>query len=73
MRDYMEMKRRGKVYLLCKNCSGDADGEKVSGYILDAKDSLRPSSGFSINVAEIRPSSKKRDPVFTPPLLQRIR
>ncbi len=59
----------GKLYVLCKNCDGDIDAGKVSGYILDVKDSIRPVSGFSINVEEIKPFGGKVKSGFRPSAL----
>jgi len=57
----------GKLYILCKNCDGDDD--KVTGYILDVGDAMRPSAEFSINVAEIKPFTGKVKSGFRPSAL----
>jgi hypothetical protein len=59
----------GKLYVLCKNCDGDVDAGKVSGYILDVKDSIYPVSRFSINVEEIKSSGGKVKSFFRPSAL----
>ena len=59
----------GKLYVLCKNCDGDEDADKVSGYILDVKDSIHRVSGFSINVEEIKSFGGKVKPFFRPSAL----
>lgn len=59
----------GKLYVLCKNCDGDINVEKVSGYILDVGDSIHPLSDFSINVAEIKPFGGKVKSGFRPSAL----
>ncbi len=59
----------GMLYVLCKNCEGDAPADKVSGYILQAGDSIKPAGSFSINVAEIKPFSGKVKSGFRPSAL----
>ena len=59
----------GMLYMLCKNCEGDAAADKVSGYILQAGDSIKPAGSFSINVADIKPFSGKVKSGFRPSAL----
>ena len=59
----------GKLYVLCKNCAGDVDADKVSGYILDVRDSIHAVSGFSINAAEIKAFGGKVKSGFRPSAL----
>lgn len=59
----------GMLYMLCKNCQGDAEADKVSGYILQAGDSIKPAGSFSISVAEIKPFSGKVKSGFRPSAL----
>ena len=59
----------GKLYVLCKNCDGDIDADRVSGYILDVGDSIHLLSGFSINVAEIKPFGGRVKSGFRPSAL----
>ncbi|MBC7874214.1 MAG: SdiA-regulated domain-containing protein [Ferruginibacter sp.] len=56
----------GKLYVLCKNCDGDIEADKVSGFILDAGETISVSSVFSINVAEIKPFGGKVKSGFRP-------
>lgn len=49
----------GLLYVICKNCPGDAKGNIVSGYILQAGDSIRQTAEFKIDVATIKPGSGK--------------
>jgi SdiA-regulated len=49
----------GKLYILCKSCIADDKDKKVVGYIYEVRDSVMLSSGFSIDVGEIRSLAKK--------------
>ncbi len=62
------------LYILCKKCRDDDPKKKVSGFILDAGDSIFPAGQFSIDVDQIekvagkikrgfRPSGLARNPI----------
>jgi uncharacterized protein YjiK len=58
-----------KLYVLCKKCQVDDNTKKVSGYILDTKDSLVISSLFSIDVTSLKGFTKKLNPGYKPSAL----
>ena len=61
----------GKLYVLCKKCQADDNTKKVSGYVLDTKDSLVVSSEFSIDVTALKGFTKKLNPGYKPSALAR--
>lgn len=60
-----------KLYVLCKNCNGDKEAKKTSGYILtlDAKGEMRQSEQFSINMKDIEKLAKVDKINFQPSAL----
>jgi SdiA-regulated len=56
----------GKLYIICKNCSVDNDKSGVSGYVIDADDSLRLSGNFKLNVKDVVELDGKAKKSFRP-------
>ncbi|MFT3979264.1 MAG: SdiA-regulated domain-containing protein [Ferruginibacter sp.] len=57
------------LYVLCKNCQGDNGTGKVSGYILQLGDSIKPAGSFSISKTEMQQLSGKSNTDFRPSAL----
>jgi hypothetical protein len=58
-----------KLYVLCKNCESDDNKDFVSGYILQAGDSVYQTGSFSIDVESIKPFTGKVKRGFRPSAL----
>lgn len=55
----MATDNKGNLYVLCKNCKGDKEKESLSGYILNAGDSVQIIGNFQVNVSQIAALSGK--------------
>lgn len=67
---YMDNANRN-LYVLCKNCSGDKEEKKTSGYILsvEPKGQITQNGQFSINVEDIKRLAKVEKMHFQPSAL----
>lgn len=63
----------GKLYLLCKDCAGDQKNNIVSGFILQAGDSIYQSGTFQINVKELKALAGKIKNGFHPSAMAKNR
>ena len=61
----------GKIYVLCKACAIDVSGEKVSGFILNAGNTIQNAGHFSLDVQQIRAMNVKVKKGFQPSALAR--
>ncbi len=59
----------GKLYVICKNCSGDNSKNIVSGYILGMGDSIYQSGTFQVDVDQIKSFTGKVKKGFRPSAL----
>jgi hypothetical protein len=63
--------RTGYLYIICKNCKDDNSKNAVSGFIIQAGDSLFQSGEFSIDVNQIKVSGGKVKRGFRPSAIAR--
>ena len=63
--------RNGKLYVLCKNCTGKEQRETVRGYIFTTDNGIVPAGQFEIDVESIKPFSGNVKKGFRPSGLAR--
>lgn len=67
----MSVDQSGNLVVICKKCAGEKNKEFVSGYIIEAGDSLQAGGSFNIDVAQIKAISGKVKRGFRPSGLAR--